>query len=84
MTVPGFSAEQILSGELESVAEYRQDHDEWVVVLVGSAVLTVDGASVELSAGSWLLLPRGVTHRLVSTEPGTSWLALRGPASEAR
>ena len=34
--------EQILSGHVEP-AEYLQGHDEWVVVLAGSATLDVDG-----------------------------------------
>jgi len=75
----GFSVEQILSGALESAVEYRQDHDEWVVVLAGAAELSVDGTPVRLSTGEWLLVPRGVPHRLDSTLPGTSWLAVRGP-----
>jgi cupin 2 domain-containing protein len=75
---PGFSVEQILSGALDAALEYRQDHDEWVVVLAGGAVVTVEGTPVDLTAGEWLLLPRGVPHRLESTVPGTSWLAVRG------
>jgi cupin 2 domain-containing protein len=82
VTRPGFSVEQILSGTLDAAADYRQDHDEWVVVLAGGAVITVDGAAVGLSAGEWLLLPRGIPHRLESTVPGTSWLAVRGPGPE--
>jgi cupin 2 domain-containing protein len=74
----GFSVEQILSGTLESAIDYRQDHDEWVLVLAGEAELTVDGAPTGLSAGEWLLLRRGVPHRLDSTLPGTSWLVVRG------
>jgi quercetin dioxygenase-like cupin family protein len=39
----------------------------------------VDGETVTLSVGEWILLPRGVVHRLVSTVPGTHWLAVRIP-----
>ncbi len=74
-----FSVEQILSGTLDAPVEYRQDHDEWVVVLTGGAVLFVDGGTISLAAGEWLLLPGGTSHRLDSTVPGTSWLAVRGP-----
>lgn len=56
-------------GTIDAAPEYRQDHDEWVVVLTGGAVLTVDGGIVTLSAGERLLL----------TVPGTTWLAVRGP-----
>jgi cupin 2 domain-containing protein len=75
----GVRIEEILSGELEVPVTYRQDHDEWVVVLAGGAVLDVDGETVTLSVGEWILLPRGVVHRLVSTVPGTHWLAVRIP-----
>ncbi len=72
-----FSVEQILSGRLEVPQDHEQDHDEWVVLLNGAAVLEVDGVTHDLSAGDWWLLPAGAPHRLVRTEPGTSWLAVR-------
>ena len=73
----GFTVEQILSGRLAAPQLYEQEHDEWVVVLEGGAVLEVDGAAHDLVAGDWWLLPAGTPHRLVHTEPGTSWLAVR-------
>jgi cupin 2 domain-containing protein len=75
----GIGVEQILSGALTAPVHYRQDHDEWVVVLAGGAELEVAGSPVSLSTGEWVVLPRGVPHRLVSTRPQTSWLALRVP-----
>ena len=77
-STPGFRVEQILSGRLTGPVRYQQDHDEWVVVLAGGAVLEVDGDQVTLSAGEWVMLTNGVPHVLVSTQPGTSWLAVRG------
>ena len=74
--IGGVIIEQILSGALKAPVEYDQDHDEWVVVLSGGAVLQVGADRVELSAGDWLLLPARVPHRLLEIEPGTSWLAL--------
>jgi cupin 2 domain-containing protein len=74
----GFVVEQILSGRLRSPVEYLQDHDEWAVVLDGSAVLEIDGIEHALASGDWVLLPARVAHRLVSTEPGTDWLVVRG------
>jgi quercetin dioxygenase-like cupin family protein len=73
----GFAVKQILSGLLDAPQPYEQDHDEWVVVLEGAAVLEVDGVAHDLSAGDWWLLPAGTPHRLVFTEPGTNWLAVR-------
>jgi cupin 2 domain-containing protein len=74
--------EHILSGELESPVDYDQDHEEWVVVLDGRAVVEVGGHRLNMTGGDWLSLPAHVPHRLIDTEPGTSWLALhaRPPA----
>ncbi len=72
----GVVIEQILSGTLEAPVDFRQEHDEWVVLLEGHATLVVDGESVDLNAGDWLFLPARVEHTLVATAPGSSWLAL--------
>jgi mannose-6-phosphate isomerase-like protein (cupin superfamily) len=75
-SLAGTTVEQILSGRLERPGEYLQDHDEWVVLLAGRARLEVAGEPVELAAGDWLLLPAGVPHAVLETEPGSSWLAV--------
>jgi cupin 2 domain-containing protein len=72
----GVVVEQIVSGTLEGPVDYRQEHDEWVVLLAGHATLVVDGQNVELNAGEWLFLPALVEHTLVATAPGSSWLAI--------
>jgi len=76
LELPGVVVEQILSGTLPQAVEYRQAHDEWVVLLEGRAALVIEGEDVDLQAGDWLFLPGGVEHRLVSTAPGSSWLAV--------
>jgi mannose-6-phosphate isomerase-like protein (cupin superfamily) len=73
--------DQILSGRLDGPVDYRQDTDEWVVVLDGSATLDVDGHSMHIGTGDWVLLPAGTAHTLVETQPGTSWLTVTTPAS---
>jgi cupin 2 domain-containing protein len=72
----GVVVEQILSGALAAPADYDQDHDEWVVVLSGGATLLVGDERLDLVAGDWVLLRARQAHRLVETQPGTSWLAL--------
>jgi cupin 2 domain-containing protein len=76
LRVGGVTVEQILSGTLGTPMEFDQDHDEWVVVLSGSAVLEVHTQTLALRSGDWVFLPAHVHHRLVETERGTSWLAL--------
>jgi mannose-6-phosphate isomerase-like protein (cupin superfamily) len=68
--------EQILSGRLVGPVDYPGDVDEWVVVLAGRAQLEVAGTRLTLDPGDWMLLPAGTPHRLVETEPGTSWLTI--------
>jgi cupin 2 domain-containing protein len=76
LVLPEVLIEQILSGALDAPLDFRQEHDEWVVLLAGSASLVVAEEHVELEAGDWLFLPGGVEHRVVATEPGSSWLAV--------
>ena len=72
----GVVVEHILSGVLPSPLDYDQAHTEWVVVLNGGAILEVGAERLDLGVGDWVLLPAHVTHRLIETKPGTSWLAL--------
>jgi cupin 2 domain-containing protein len=56
---------------------YDQDEDEWVIVLRGSAALEfIDGEVVEMKEGDYLVIPRGVRHRVASTSAATIWLAV--------
>lgn len=68
--------EQILSGQLAASVDDLLDHDEWVVILEGRAELEVEGEVESLERGDWVRLVPGVAHRVLSAEPGTSWLAL--------
>jgi mannose-6-phosphate isomerase-like protein (cupin superfamily) len=70
------AVEQILSGDIEPV-DYDEAEDEFALVLAGGAVLDVDGERVELTANDWIVLPAHTPHRLVQTEPGTSWLTVK-------
>jgi cupin 2 domain-containing protein len=76
----GVVIEQILSGRLAEPASFEEPRDEWVVVLAGRARLLVEGESIELAQGDWLLLPAHCAHSVLATDPGTSWLAVHLPA----
>lgn len=58
---------------------YDQDHDEWVLLLRGSAGLWVDGdGEHDLRPGDYVLIPAHRLHRVTRTaanEP-TVWLAV--------
>jgi cupin 2 domain-containing protein len=71
--------EQILSSAAPPDELYVQECDEWVAVLEGAATLEVDGVSLDLAAGEWIVLPAGVPHRVLRSVQGTSWLAVQTP-----
>lgn len=57
---------------------YDQDHDEWVLLLSGRAVLRFEGQPepVHLEQGDYLLIPARCRHRIEWTDPlsDTVWL----------
>jgi cupin 2 domain-containing protein len=71
--------ERIVSHSYSSPAGfwYEQSEDEWVVVLRGSAELEfAAGEIVEMKEGDYLIIPRGVRHRVARTGESTIWLAV--------
>ena len=75
----GVIIEEITSSDAVEQVPYDQAHDEWVVVMSGSASLTIEGEQVDLGAGEWLFLPAGTSHTVTRTEHGTRWLAVHLP-----
>ncbi len=59
---------------------YDQDRDEWVIILQGSAGLSIDGSSdmVIMRTGDYLLIPAHFRHRVEWTDPEeeTLWIAV--------
>jgi cupin 2 domain-containing protein len=79
---PGTRLERIVSyGQATPEGQwYDQKHDEWVMLLSGSADLQLEG-EVEprhLRSGDYLLLPARCRHRVLRTdiEVKTVWLAI--------
>ena len=78
---PGLRIERIVSTGQASPPGfwYDQDQDEFVLLVQGSATLTIAGqAPKDLVAGSWVLLPAHTRHRVdaTSVEPAAVWLAV--------
>ena len=64
----------------QSTEWMTQDDTEWCMVTAGTAALRIqdEPADRALKPGDWVVIPAGVTHRVVSTsttEP-TVWLVL--------
>lgn len=72
----GTDIEHIVSSGTPGTEPYDQDHDEWVLLCAGTAVLEIAGERTELAAGDWLVLPAHTPHRVLATSPGARWIAV--------
>jgi cupin 2 domain-containing protein len=82
----GVRIERIVStGQSTPVgAPYCQDHDEWVLLLAGSAGLWTEAAGEHrLGPGDCVMIPAGCRHRVTwtSATPPAVWLAVHFPAA---
>jgi cupin 2 domain-containing protein len=59
--------EEIVSSARPDAHDYNQPHDEWVVVLDGAADLDIDGVTVTLASGEWVVIRAGTPHRVART-----------------
>ena len=76
---PGVRIERIVSRGHTTPPDkpYVQDWDEWVLVLAGSARLSLEGLGERtLTAGEHLFIPARVAHRVTYTDDPTIWLAV--------
>jgi cupin 2 domain-containing protein len=57
---------------------YDQEHDEWVLVLQGQAVLAYEQTEQTLKTGDYVFIPAHTKHRVEWTDPkqNTVWLAI--------
>ena len=78
--LPGCRIERIVSaGQTTPIDHpYQQEHDEWVLVLSGRAIVEASGCATELCPGDHLLIPAGMRHRVIFTasDQPTIWLAV--------
>ena len=77
----GVRIERIVSTGQSTPADkpYNQDHDEWVLLLTGSAGLWIEGQGErDLRPGDHVLIPAHRLHRVTWTASGgpTVWLAV--------
>ncbi|KEZ18115.1 Cupin domain-containing protein [Sphingobium yanoikuyae] len=76
---PGVRIERIISHGHTTPADqsYLQSWDEWVMLLMGTAELELDGMGHHsLHPGDHLLIPAGIAHRVTHSDQPTIWLAI--------
>ena len=67
---------RIVSAENIEPIEYRQEEDEWLVVIEGEAILSLNGKEQKLSKGDTLFIPAKIPHTVLKTQEGTVWLTV--------
>ncbi|MBE7213126.1 MAG: cupin domain-containing protein [Gluconacetobacter diazotrophicus] len=77
---PGCRIERIVSAGQTTPADHPcvQTHDEWVLLLAGSARIAMAGTEIALVVGDHLFIPAGIEHGVTFTDPHapTVWLAI--------
>ena len=74
--------ERIVSNHLTDGQWYDQDHDEWVMLASGNAVLEFKGgACITMHSGDYILLKSHQLHRIKETSENALWLAVHSHAS---
>lgn len=75
---PAVRIERIVSDGHASAPDfwYDQPHDEWVLLVQGTAVLGFEDGEHPLAPGDSLLIPAHCRHRVAGTAPRTVWLAV--------
>lgn len=68
--------ERIVSSANAEPTRFVQDHDEWVVLLRGKAVLDVEGETMTLRRGDYVFLPAHTPHTVTRTSADALWLAI--------
>jgi cupin 2 domain-containing protein len=76
LQLPNIHIELIESCLIENGQLYFQDHDEWIVLLEGNAILELKDQKVALKKGDFLLIHKNTPHRVLQTNKRARWLAI--------
>jgi cupin 2 domain-containing protein len=68
--------ERIISSAAIAETEFVQEQDEWVLLVQGTAVLDINGATKSLKAGDYVFLPAKTPHTVKQVSAGALWLAV--------
>jgi cupin 2 domain-containing protein len=76
LKLPNIHIELIESCSLRDGELYNQEHDEWILLLDGKALVQINSDTITLHKGDYLLIQKGVPHRVLFTSKRTRWLAI--------
>jgi cupin 2 domain-containing protein len=66
----------IVSNTLSTPQTFKQECDEWVIVLQGCAKIEMDDKEYKLKKGDTLFIPANKEHKLLKTKKVAIWLAV--------
>jgi cupin 2 domain-containing protein len=66
----------IVSNTLKTPQTFKQDIDEYVIVISGCAKIKMDGMTHKLKKGDTLFIPANKEHILLKTKQVVVWLAI--------
>ena len=67
---------RIVSNQVEEGEWYKQEEDEWFVLLNGEALLEIDNEVLTLKKGDTLYIPALELHRVKKTSADALWLTV--------
>lgn len=77
LQTPNIHIEKITSNGQVSDEWYKQEKDEWVVLIEGEGhLLFEDGTKVRLLKGEHIYIPRMKRHKVIYTSSPAIWLAI--------
>ncbi len=68
--------EKIISSNRQEGKLYNQDHDEWIILLEGEAILELKNEKKSLKKGDFLFIVKNTPHKVLQTKNGTLWLCI--------
>jgi len=68
--------EKIISSDKQQGKLYNQNHDEWIILLEGEALLELGDEKKFLKKGDFLFIAKNTPHRVLQTKNGTLWLCV--------
>jgi quercetin dioxygenase-like cupin family protein len=76
----GFHTNLVVFTPGQSIGAHRNDAvDVLIVVLAGSATVTVDGRDIDVGATGAVLVPKGAVRSVASGPTGVRYLSVHGP-----
>ncbi len=70
------SIERVVSKSFKNGSWMLQDHDEWVILLQGDALLEFKDRNINLKSGDYILIKAREAHRVLNTSESALWLAV--------